>query len=199
MWYPEMGARNETDMRGWRTAIIVVAAGVALAAPSSPWAQQAPAPRPATGQTSLASGDRTFMQTVAKGGMAEVALGELAVTHAENEDVKKFGRRMVEDHGKANQELAQLAKGKGVEVAKDLDRTYKSTMNRLAKLQGDAFDRAYVEEMVKDHRKDVKDFERQAERGKDPSLKEWAGKTLPTLREHLREIENISAKVLAKR
>ena len=53
--------------------------------------------------------------------------------------------------------------------------------------------------MVADHRQDVKDFERQAERGKDPTLKEWAGKTLPTLREHLREIENISAKVLARR
>jgi putative membrane protein len=72
-------------------------------------------------------------------------------------------------------------------------------MDRLAKLQGDAFDRAHVEEMVKDHRQDVKDYERQAKRGKDPSLKEWAGKTLPTLREHLREIENISANVLAKR
>ena len=67
------------------------------------------------------------MQTVAKGGMAEVALGELAVTRAKNEDVKKFGRRMVEDHGKANQELAQLAKNKGVEVPKDLDRTHQST------------------------------------------------------------------------
>ena len=140
------------------------------------------------------------MQMVAKGGMAEVALGELAVTRAKNEDVKKFGRRMVEDHGKANQELVQLAKNKGVEVPKDLDRTHKSTMDRLAKLQGDGLDRAYVEEMVQDHRPDVKDFERQAaERGKDPSLKEWAGKTLPTLREHLREMKNISAKVLAKR
>jgi hypothetical protein len=49
------------------------------------------------------------------------------------------------------------------------------------------------------NRQDVKDFERQAERGKDPSLKEWAGKTLPTLRKHLREIESISAKVLAMR
>ena len=188
-------------MHGSRTAGVIAALGIAIVMVVGAAAQQAPAPatRPAPSQPGLASADRDFIQTAAKGGMAEVALGELAGKNASHEAVKKFGRRMVEDHGKANQELAQLAKDKGVEVPKDLDRTHKSTMDRLAKLQGDAFDRAYVEEMVQDHRQDVKDFERQAERGKDPSLKEWAGKTLPTLREHLREIENISAKVLAKR
>ncbi len=188
-------------MHGSRTAGVIAALGIAIIMVVGAAAQQATAPatRPAPSQPGLASADRDFIQTVAKGGMAEVALGELAGRNASDEAVKKFGRRMVEDHGKANQELAQLAKGKGVEVPKDLDRSHKSTMDRLAKLQGDAFDRAYVEEMVQDHRKDVKDFERQAVRGKDLSLKEWAGKTLPTLREHLREIENISAKVLAKR
>jgi putative membrane protein len=188
-------------MHGSRTAAVIAVLGIAILMVVGAAAQQAPAPAPRTApnQPRLASADRDFIQTVAKGGLAEVALGELAGKNASHEAVKKFARHMVEDHGKANQELAQLAKGKGVEVSKDLDRTHKSTMDRLAKLQGDAFDRAYVEEMVQDHRQDVKDFERQAERGKDPTLKEWAGKTLPTLREHLREIENISAKVLAKR
>jgi putative membrane protein len=186
-------------MHGSRTAGVIAALGIAIIMVVGASAQQAPATRPAPSQPGVASADRDFIQAAAKGGMAEVALGDLAGKNAKDDAVKKFGRRMVEDHGEANQELAQLAKNKGVEVPKDLDRTHQSTMDRLAKLQGDAFDRAYVEEMVQDHRQDVKDFERQAERGKDPTLKEWAGKTLPTLREHLREIENISAKVLAKR
>jgi putative membrane protein len=113
--------------------------------------------------------------------------------------VKKFGRRMVEDHGKANEELTALARAKGVDLPKEMDRPQKRVHDRLAKLTGESFDRAYVEEMVKDHRKDVKEFEQQATRAKDPDLKARVDKTLPTLHEHLREIENISAKVLAKK
>ena len=131
--------------------------------------------------------------------MAEVALGELAGARATNNDVKQFGLRMVQDHGKANGELAQLARDKGVEPPKDVDRTQKGVHDRLAKLSGDAFDRAYVDEMVKDHRKDVKAFEQQATRAKDPDLKAWIDKALPTLRDHLKMIETISAKVLAKK
>jgi putative membrane protein len=113
--------------------------------------------------------------------------------------VKKFGRRMVEDHGKANEELTALARAKGVDLPKEMDRPQKHVHDRLAKLTGESFDRAYVEEMVKEHRKDVKEFEQQATRAKDPDLKAWVDKTSPTLHEHLREIENISAKVLAKK
>jgi putative membrane protein len=147
----------------------------------------------------LASADRAFIQTAARVGWPEVALGELASTHATNDDVKKFGQRMVADHGKANQELTQLARDKGVEPPKKIDRTQKSVHDRVAKLVGEAFDRAYVEEMVKDHRRDVKEFERASGSAKDPDLKTWIDKTLPTLRDHLREIENISAKVQAKK
>ncbi len=99
----------------------------------------------------------------------------------------------------ANQQLTQLAGDKGVELPREVDRTQKSVHDRLAKLMGQAFDRAYVEEMVKDHRKDVKEFERHSARNKDSELKAWVDKTLPTLRDHLREIENISVKILAKK
>ena len=146
----------------------------------------------------LASADRAFIQTAAKGGMAEIALGELAGTHAKTDEVKKFGKRMVADHGKANQGLTQLARDKAIEPPKEMDRTQKSGHDRLAKLTGEAFDRAYVEEMVKDHRHDAKEFERASGRAKDQDLKAWIDKILPMLRDHLREIENISAKVLAK-
>lgn len=187
-------------MHGLRTAATMAAVAVAVAAAVVAPAQQAPVPtpRPATKPPALASADRAFIQTAAKGGMAEVALGELAGTHAKTDEVK-FGKRMVADHGKANQGLTQLARDKAIEPPKEMDRTQKSVHDRLAKLTGEAFDRAYVEEMVKDHRHDVKEFERASGRAKDQDLKAWIDKTLPTLRDHLREIENISAKVLAKK
>jgi putative membrane protein len=167
--------------------------------PSPAQQTPAPAPRPATESPALASADREFIQTAAKGGMAEVALGEVAGSHAKNDDVKKFGQRMVVDHGKANQELTQVARDKGVEPPKEMDRTQKSVHDRVAKRTGEAFDRAYIEEMVKDHRNDVKEFERASGCAEDSDLKTWIDKTLPTLRGHFREIENISAKVLPKK
>ena len=141
-------------MQRSRTAAVIAAAGIALAVAVGASAQQVPAPgtRSAPGQAKLASADRDFVLTAAKGGMAEVALGELAGMNAKNDAVKRFGQRMVADHGKANQALADLAQEKGVELPKDVDRAHKGVQDRLAKLQGDAFDRAYVEEMVKDHR-----------------------------------------------
>jgi putative membrane protein len=184
-----------------KTVGTVALVAFAACAASVASTQQAPAPatRRAGQPTALARVDREFIQTVAKGGMAEVALGELAGARAASNEVRLFGLRMVQDHGKANGELAQLAHDKAVEPPKEVDRTQQSVHDRLAKLSGDAFDRGYVEAMVKDHRKDVKAFEQQSMRAKDPDLKAWVDKTLPTLRDHLKMIENISAKVLAKK
>jgi putative membrane protein len=192
---------KESEMNRLTTLRTVAAAALVVAAAVVAPAQQTapPATRPAAKPAALARADREFIQTVAKGEMAEVALGELAGRQAKSDEVKKFGRRMVDDHGKANQELTQRARDKSVELPKEPDRTQQGMHDRLSKLTGEAFDRAYVEEMVKDHRKDVKAFEQEAGRAKDPDLKAWIDKTLPTLREHLREIENISAKVLAKK
>jgi putative membrane protein len=59
-------------------------------------------------------------------------------------------------------------------------------MDKLAKLQGAAFDRAYAREMVSDHKKDIGEFERASNNLLDTDLKAWATRTLPNLREHLR-------------
>jgi len=181
-------------MNGSRTACTIVLVAMAVSAAVVASGQQAPAPatRPTGKPPALASGDREFIQTVAKGGMAEVALGELAGARAANADVKQFGLRMVQDHGKANEELAQLARDKRVEPPKEVDRTQKSVHDRLAKLSGDAFDRAYVQEMLKDHQKDVADFRTESKSGKDADVKAWASKTLPTLEEHLKMVQDLS-------
>src|SRR6476659_6762106 len=63
---------------------------------------------------SLTAADRTFVMEAARGGMAEVEMGRLAVNKASNADVKQFGQRMVDDHGKANDELKGLASRKNV-------------------------------------------------------------------------------------
>jgi putative membrane protein len=137
------------------------------------------------GQRQQASPDQIFIKKAVIGGLVEVQLGKLAVEHAASPDVKQFGRRMVEDHEKANRELMAVVEPKGLAVPTTLDRQHRQAADRLAKLQGPAFDRAYIQAMVKDHEADVKLFRTEAQQGKDPELKRWAANTLPTLDEHL--------------
>jgi putative membrane protein len=143
----------------------------------------------------LASGDRKFVMEALKGGMAEVELGRLATEKASSDAVKQFGQRMVDDHGKAGDELKKLAQDKGITPPAELDGKHKKLHDRLSKLSGAEFDRAYVSEMVKDHRKDVKDFQREAAKAKDGDVKSYAAKTLPTLQEHLKQVEDLQAQV----
>jgi len=162
---------------------------------------QPPATRPAehkdTAKSSAmkAAPDHRFVTAAATGGMAEVELGKLAADKASSSDVKKFGQRMVDDHGKANDELKTLAQNKNITLPASLDAQHKAKVDRLSKLSGDAFDRAYMQEMLKDHRKDVSEFRTESKSGKDPDVKAWASKTLPTLEELLKLAEDTNRAV----
>jgi putative membrane protein len=143
------------------------------------------APSVFAGQRQKAMTDQTFVQKAVVGGLAEVQLGKMAAEHAASPDVKQFGQRMVDDHGQANQELMTLVKQKGLSAPTTLDHKHQQEADRLATLQGAAFDRAYIQHMVKDHETDVKLFRTQARQGADPELKHFAANTLSTLEAHL--------------
>jgi putative membrane protein len=160
-------------MKNAWTALLATAV---LASGSAAWAADA----------AKGSADAAFVTEAAKGGMAEVRLGQLAKSHAKSERVKAFGAQMVTDHGKANQELTALAAKKKITLPKDVGPENQRTETDLAKLKGEAFDKAYMAAMVKDHEKDVADFAHEAASGKDPEVKAWAAKTLPVLRAHLK-------------
>jgi len=137
--------------------------------------------------TSSGSEDIEFILDAAKGGMAEVELGKLAANRAQNDEVKKFAQRMVDDHSKANDQLKQIAESKGIKLPTDVESKDKALMQRLEKLNGAAFDRAYMNAMVNDHVKDVGEFKREANSGRDSQVKSFASSTLPTLEEHLQQ------------
>jgi len=143
----------------------------------------------------LASGDHTFVMKAAEGGLAEVALGNLAKDKASDPAVKSFGQQMVDDHSKANDELKQLASSKGITLPAEPNAKDKAEHDRLAKLSGEAFDKAYMRAMVSDHRTDVNEFRKESQSGADSDLKAWAAKTLPTLEHHLQMAESTDAKV----
>src|SRR5260370_13956898 len=141
------------------------------------------------------SGDETFAKKAAAGGMAEVKLGQLAEERASNPAVKNFGRRMVQDHSKANNELKTVTSKENIELPNEMDKSDQATYERLSKLSGDAFDRAYARDMVKDHSKDVAEFQKEAKNGRDESVKNFAAQTLPALQSHLDQARQIEQAV----
>ena len=135
--------------------------------------------------------DAKFAVAAANGGMAEVELGTLAQEKAVNAKVKDFGSMMVKDHSKANDEMKALAKSKGITLPDSIDSKEKKVKSDLSAKSGADFDKAYVSNMIDDHKEDIKEFEDAAKNVKDPDLKAFAVKTLPTLKMHLDAIQKI--------
>ena len=136
-----------------------------------------------------------FVKKAAQGGMAEVELGKLATEKASSDDVKQFGQKMVDDHSKANDQLKQLASQKSMDVPSDLAPKDKAEVDRLSKLSGPAFDRAYMKHMVMDHTKDATEFKKEATSGSDQDIKGFASNTLTTIQDHLKMAKDINAKL----
>ena len=133
----------------------------------------------------LSASDKAFMDKAAQGGMAEIELGQLATQKGRSEQVKQFGQKMVDDHTKANDQLKQVASQEGVTLPTGLDAKDEATKDKLSKLSGTQFDKAYMKDMVSDHKEDVAEFQKEAQNGKDPAVKNFAQQTLPVLQEHL--------------
>ena len=182
-----------------RSALIIAVAGamsIAVAAQqgstsSSPMSSSMSSAK----NSKLSAADKHFVKEAAAGGMAEVELGRLASEKASSPDVKQFGQRMVNDHSKANEQLKQIAADEGVALPTTLSAKDEATKNRLSKLSGDAFDKAYMADMVKDHKTDVAAFRKESETGKDPQVKSFAADTLPTLEDHLKNAEKVAPEV----
>lgn len=138
--------------------------------------------------------DRSFVKEAAQGGMAEVQLGQLAVQNAMSPEVKAFGQRMVDDHSKANDHLKQVAASMSYTLPDSISSGDKAEADRLSKMTGADFDKAYIRYMVKDHKADVQEFKREAMKG-GGNAKMFASSILPTLEEHLKMAEDLQAKL----
>jgi len=146
----------------WVLALTLVGGGVAVAAET----------------------DRTFAERAATGGVAEVKLSMLAMDKATTVEVKQFARKMVEDHSKANGELKQIADKKNLTLPMTIDERHQKIYDKLARLDGAAFDREYMRAMTDDHDDTVKLFRNELRDGQDPELKSFAVKTLPIIEKH---------------
>ena len=139
----------------------------------------------------LSESDYRFLEKAARGGQEEVELGQLAQQKGTSQTVRSFGQRMVTDHTKLNNELKQIASQKGATLPVQMSHHENSTIEHLQNVNGADFDKAYAKDMVKDHKKDVKEFESAAKNLSDSDLRAFAQKAQATLQEHLGMAENL--------
>jgi putative membrane protein len=142
----------------------------------------------------MTSSETMFAMKAAQAGIAEVKLGQLAVTKASNADVKAFGQKMVEDHTRANEQLKSIAVQNGMTLPTTMNAKDQTLYDKLSNESGAHFDRAYMRSMVKDHEQDIKIFNKEARGGKNPQLKQFARQTTPTLEGHLQMAKATEAK-----
>jgi putative membrane protein len=177
------------------TAFGQVPGGTPSPSQSGPPMQGQPSPgmSPGDNQTPTAKvDDRKFVKDAAQGGMTEVELGKLATQKATRDDVKQFAQKMIDDHTKAGDQLKQVAAKENIPVPDSLDSKHQSRIDKLSKLDGANFDKAYVKDQLKDHQSDVKDFSAEAQSGTNGNVRAFASNTLPTLQQHLDLVKNLS-------
>lgn len=143
--------------------------------------------------------DADFMTKAAIGGIMEVKMGQVAEERATNSSVKSFGAMMVTDHSDINNTLKMLAEKKGVVLPDSLDNSHQSDVENLINDKPSKFDKDYIDMMVKDHKKDIKEFQDAQNNVQDSMLKAFITQTLPTLQKHLNAAESIQKALGNKR
>jgi putative membrane protein len=151
----------------------------------------------ATDQTSTTStparvDDKKFLKEAAKGNTAEVELGKLALQNSSNDNVKAFAKRLVDDHTKCAEQLKQVASKENMEVPTEAEAKTQSKLDKLGKLSGQSFDKAFLKDAVKEHKSDIRMFQSEAQGGTNPAIKQFASQTLPTLQQHLELAKNLN-------
>ena len=144
----------------------------------------------ASGQPSAM--DKMFVRKALQGGMAEVQLGQLTLQKSNNDQVKQFAQRMIDDHTKLGDQMKPVAQQLGVSDPNGVSKKDKSTMAKLQALSGPAYDEAYIRDMVKDHKQDLSDFQAEASSGQDQTVKDAANQGSKVIAQHLQMIQQIA-------
>jgi len=135
-----------------------------------------------------------FAETAAMSDLYEIEAGRIATEKGQSDAVRAFGEKMVEDHSQTTSQLKQIvtAENIDVELPTELDSSHQDMIDELNEAEPDEFDEEYASQQVDAHQAAVDVFEDYADDGDNGALKDFAGKTLPTLQQHLEEAKQLS-------
>ncbi|RNI30180.1 DUF4142 domain-containing protein [Rufibacter immobilis] len=132
-----------------------------------------------------------FVAEATSGGLFETEMGRLASSKAADPRVKQLGQKMLDHHLQQNTQLKQIADLKNLMVPTSLGDDHQEQYNKVMAQAGQAFDKAYLEALIKDHKEAIEQFEEMSQDGKDTELKTFAAKGLPLLQAHLAQAEQL--------
>jgi putative membrane protein len=130
-----------------------------------------------------------FLHDAMQGDSSEVMLGKLAADQGGSEATKRYGRMLVDDHSMHLKMVEKVASSLNVSTDVQPASGAENELHKLAKLQGDKFDHEFAENAIKDHRKDIAEYEKASRMTGD--VGKLARETLPTLHKHLSEAEKL--------
>lgn len=136
--------------------------------------------------------DKMFVKKALQGSMAEVKMGQMAVDKSSDPQVKEFGQKMVDDHGKLIDQMKPVAQQIGVTVPSEPSKKDMETATKMQAMSGKDFDDAYIKDMVKDHKTDDKEFKQEIAGGQSPAVKQAAQQGDQVIEQHLQMIEQIA-------
>jgi putative membrane protein len=149
--------------------------------------------------SAFAATSNSFVDDAAAGGIAEIETSRLALEKSSSADIKAFANMMITDHGKANDELASIAKANDIKVP-DETTLVKQAKEKILDMRDESFDAAYANNQVKAHEETIELFKKEANTVTDdkvkgaPELKAFAQKMLPALEKHLAQAKELQAK-----
>jgi len=135
--------------------------------------------------------DQIFAQNLALESLTDADLGKMAATQAKDSGVKTYAQEMIDDHGKLSQRLKRIAARGNVTIPAALDAKHQARLDKLAKLSGDEFDRAFIHDQIVNHERSLRSFEQELQNGSDPGLRTLASRTMPTMRQHLQAAKDL--------
>jgi putative membrane protein len=167
--------------------------------PSSTSSNSGTAGNQMTQSSTPSSSDEKFITDAAKGTRAQVEIGRMVAARASDPAVRSFAKQMVKEHTDALNQLQKLALQKNITLSNDIPDAAKDMQSKLSNETGKQLDKDYMDGMVQDHQMDVQEFQTAAQSASDPDVKQWAGKMVPTLQEHLQKAQEIDQKLNSQR
>ena len=157
------------------------------------WTAAAQSDNTGGGKGGLSAADTVFIENAAKDGMAEVQMGQMAISKSSDDQVKQLAQRIVDDHTKANVALKTLAESKKVSFPSNTANDAQKQSDNLKAMKGTSFDQAWSKAMVKDHQDAIKMFTDEGKQTKDTDIQQFVKTTLPTLKSHLESAQKLAA------
>ena len=137
----------------------------------------------------MSDADKAFVAKVSQGGMFEVELGKVAEKQGATQDIRDQGNTEAHDHALVGDKLKGIVTGAGLPFPSKLNDEFQTRLGKISALKGEAFDRAYLEDMRKIHQADGAAFSKEAKDGSNPDLKAFAAETVRIVDRHLGEID----------